>query len=1065
MDERLHVYPTRLKVEEVEAERYRSAGAVFSKHLISIFELEGRLARDLVPYNPISEVERWLLINQSIISEKSLGRDRAMAPLISSDGFVRSVGELIQQIKLGLVDSADLEKINGFAPGKEGWIKKVFAAYQKLLRTEGLYDSADISMELVKKLHDGVAPPAWLRSFSGIDFFDIYHYTPFRFEMITRLAEVVNIVVHFPLPDERRKAFDFVERDIQKFQSLAGMEGKLELAFDSLPGDDPGNKKKTALDILAGQIFSEEAGDAEEEISDSVEVVKNSGRYREIEEVASRIMDLKESRRSWSDFCLVFRQTGSYANIVEDVFRRAGIPVYIRRGLPVKNNLLVKTILGIFRIIETGYDRDEIVKLMTSDYFDIGLSREFARYLEKIFMDAGIISGPPSLLEKKCAAYLKRGIEMDGVPVAAETVDDISAGLKKVFSILKEVEKLSRASKAGETIAIFRKLLKIFSPRAIQFGFPFFTRDLFCKGRFYEVVEEAENAVKEHKLGESRFGWGDLRRLLFNSLGNAELPEWSEKNHVYALNIHELAGRRFPYIFVCGLHDGEFPLKSEHGAVLSESEKKLFNEKHSETVLARMAERKMGRQVFSRLGETWDEESFLFFLAVRSAREKIYFSYSTHDLNGKELGKSTFLYDIKTVLPALAETATRSVALEKGYFEQIDHPAREAKLLRDIFNTPEENAGALADYYRSVVGHPVTGKSFINSCERSMIERERDKFYSSAEPDVRANASSVYTGKVGEMPLLSGYVEKEARKGFSATAIERFANCAFRYFMDRPLQVKPQELPRADIERTVKGSIAHEILEIYYAPKGKFKVRSSLEPRNAREKRLNTVAEKVFAKWEKSELKGEPAIWEITKEQIRRALSLYLRSEETAFEKEPFTVVATELKFGPDEPFSVSLKLPGGEMSFNGLIDRIDLLDAKGMLRVVDYKYSSNTSKFSKLVKSEKYGEESFQVPVYLLAALNLAERKEEFSEIKTAVASYITLKKEPKESAVSPTASLSSGDGDFSFDNAEFLSRFENIRTKMNSGDFSVTPKDCVFCKYRRACRYREVMSVELGE
>jgi len=98
--------------------------------------------------------------------------------------------------------------------------------------------------------------PRYLARFSEVHFYDIFHYTPFRFELIYRLGIRTGIggklVIHFPLPDERRKAFDFVERDIQKFQSLEDMEGGLEIAFDNGNGD-----VETGLENFSNLIFSE----------------------------------------------------------------------------------------------------------------------------------------------------------------------------------------------------------------------------------------------------------------------------------------------------------------------------------------------------------------------------------------------------------------------------------------------------------------------------------------------------------------------------------------------------------------------------------------------------------------------------------------------------------------------------------------------------------------------------------------------------------------------------------------------------------------------------------------
>lgn len=1065
--DRLRIYPTELKVYEVEKKSGRAGPGGFGGNAISIFRFEEMLIGES-PFGAdrVSDVERWLLLHDAVLSEMFLARNRVISSLASSDGFVRSVGELIQQIKLGLVGSDEMKRITGYAPGKEGWIKKVFNRYQDSLEKKGLADSADKRRELIKKISASGEIPGVLLRYSGIDFFDIYHYTPFRFELIYSLAKYMNIVVHFPLPDGRRKAFDFVEGDIGKFQGLEDTEGMLELAFDEEPANtavDASGAGEPSIVRLSGSIFSEEAveepeGSASPLPPTGIEVFKNSGRYREIEETAGRIAALK-GNRDWSDFCIVFRDLERYGIIIEEVFKRAGIPVYLRRGLPVRTNPYVKTVLGIFSVIETGFDRDEVVKLAASDYFEF-LKGVDTGEMEKALFEAGIINGHPSLWRERIARLEKRESRYP------------SSALKKLATLLTSIENLSKSKSAKTTIDNFEKTVKLLGPKRISFGDPFFGRDLFSKARLDEIVSDTGAAIKKHGMAKSPFDWRDLRRLILNSAGNVPLPFWSDKNRVYALNVHELSGKRFPYIFLCGLHDGEFPRKTEYGSILSESEKRLFNMKHAETALEKIPERKRGRTVFSRLGEMWDEESFLFYLTLRSAETGIFFSYSTHDLNGSELGRSPFLDDLYAVFPGIEERVTEPVALGKGYTEQLDRPAREAKLLRDLFNLPSDEAGTVRGYYSYFANRPGTGEGFRLSCERSRIERERRGFYSEFDPEKRFGLSTVFTGNVGKGGGVEEFFAKVSKKGFSPTAFESYSKCAFRYFMDKPLECRPLDLPKADIERTLKGTIMHKILERYYKPEGEFRLASGLQPESVRLKKIMEIAKSVFKEQMAEENIGEEGLWEITKEQLTASLKRYIDYEDRSFSAEPFTVLSTEMDFGPEKDNRLMVKAGNKELELTGSIDRLDYLPGVKLLRVVDYKYAGNISKYTRLIDPEKFGTESFQMPIYMLAGYSYFGKKE-FSgfPLEGTSASYVPLKKIPDKAgkkngnkkfvAGEPEA----GSSGAQIDSDGFRGKLASLVERMESGDFSVSPEDCTFCKYRRACRYKEVRNVEFPE
>jgi len=1048
----LSVYPTRPRAEEERVGRLASSGrkADFFGGIIGIERLEQALIDELVAEQPIGELERWFFLNDAIASAYPFSRGRYLSGLLASDGFARSVGELVQQLKLGLVTAADLSRISGFSPRKERWIRSVFRRYDRSLKKYSLCDSADIRMELIKKINEIKEPPRFLARFEEIHFFDIYHFTPFRFELIYQIARRHKTVLHFPLPDDRRKAFAFVERDIQKFQSLEDRERNIELAFD-----DGHRTQDENLRIFSGSVFSEQPCENGKDIAQSVEIKRNSSRYREVEEVAGAI--LNNSRGDWSDFCVVFRNLEEYGLIVEDVFRRAGIPVYLRRGVPVSSNPYIRTLFTVFRAVDNGFDLDEVLKLAVSDYFDFLPDGVEAGDVENLLKEAGVISGPATGWRKRV-----------GSVVAKKKVSrEMRSALEKIVRLVGRLEKVGAARTAAETMKRFRSVMKFLPPKPLRQSDPFSTRDLYCRGRFDALIGEIDRILKKYGLAGNRFDQHDLRWLLVNSLGNIPSPDWADRNQVQILNVHELAGRRFPYLFICGLHDGEFPQSTRQGSILAEREKKEFNRLHAETVLREIPQRKRGRQVFGRVGESWEEESFLFYFASRSAARKLFLSYSSSDLDGSDLGRSSFLEDIHGNFPQLEEKASAPVALEKDYHEQIDGAAKEAKLLRDLFNRPADEAGALEDYYGYFAGKTGSGESFRLSCERSGIEKKRRRFYLEHDPEKRKKASNLFTGMTGESSQLSAFFEAAMKNGYSPTSLERYANCPFQYFMYKPMACEPPATSRPDLESREKGSLIHEILERYYSGKSGGRAKPKPASESERKNRILAAAETVFRAKEAEKMPRNDELWKITKKQIKKTLELFVAHESGELSARPFEVLFTEFGFGVKKGLPVRIEVNGRNIDFSGQIDRVDYLPNERMLRVIDYKYSANPSQFNRLLKEESFGEESFQMPVYMLAALHAVLDGKNMPEVNGAVAAYFTLRKGPKISKPQESffSDANSAVALKRVSYTEFGKRVHEQITRMESGEFSVTPRDCSFCPFRRACRYREVRSPSKGE
>ena len=188
----------------------------------------------------------------------------------------------------------------------------------------------------------------------------------------------------------------------------------------------------------------------------------------------------------------------------------------------------------------------------------------------------------------------------------------------------------------------------------------------------------------------------------------------------------------------------------------------------------------------------------------------------------------------------------------------------------------------------------------------------------------------------------------------SASALETWATCPYRFFLGRVLGLYGQ--PARDDEEMSsldRGTLVHRILE-RFVNEGKIT-----------EDELLQLAEEEFAATEAAGLTGYRLLWEMEKESIRAALSVFFAADGKWLGGAPDESRA-EMTFD-----AVDMDVEGlGTVRFRGMIDRLDVLGNE--VRVRDFKtgwlvpYASGpTTQTAYTVANGR----ALQLPVYVAAA------------------------------------------------------------------------------------------------
>ncbi len=259
--------------------------------------------------------------------------------------------------------------------------------------------------------------------------------------------------------------------------------------------------------------------------------------------------------------------------------------------------------------------------------------------------------------------------------------------------------------------------------------------------------------------------------------------------------------------------------------------------------------------------------------------------------------------------------------------------------------------------------------------------------------------------------------------GMSPTAVEKLAECPFRYFASRMLDLEELEEPESEdeIAPVEIGSLYHEVLEGFH-----------------RNGDLEREIEAGFRRFEEKRSVRYPVLWEVEKERIRNVLRAFVDADDLSV----YRPADFEVELKGELPVSVAGR---STVAFRGYADRLDL-GPEGAFRVVDYK-RRRSGKFRWIMETGILSKGAYlQPPLYvLLAALKLGQK-----DLSRSRFSYSFI-----EDALDEGKWELALDGEFWERRAEFDALLARILETIPRGEFLIRPGEaCAWCEFRTMCR-----------
>ncbi len=910
------------------------------------------LSQGLRPASPLSLEAVCTRTVYKLLSYGNAHRLGRFHDVAHHPGFPRALSRTLKELRMcGLKSSEQLAPI---CPE----LSELYAAYEKELQAVGLCDPAivfsaaarTLSEEPSRSSSEKLRPSAF-----SVLLLDVAVDSELVARFVASICEqAASVLATVPTGDELT---------LSHLSSILGCRPEPDEAR-------AGGGAQNSLHRLRRELFSEgpvEAG----KLDENVLILSAPGEARECVEIARRLY--REAARGvpFDRMAVLLRAREGYRQHLQEAMRRAAIPAYFAEGLH-RPDTAGRAFLALLACAAEGLCSKRFSEYLSlcevpdrvvgglpsappppsSPDAEIEPSPAYRspRYWEQLIIDAAILSGRErweSRLDRLASEFtldLKAAQNPGdaGAERAKRNLATLSAFKAFVLPVLDALKNLPERAPWGEWLSH----LKALAGQAIRHP-----------DRIFEVLSELSplGLVGPVSMGEVVIV---LRKKLLEGPHN---PTDKRFGRVFVASIEQARGLCFDVVFVPGLAEKMFPQKVMEDPLLSDQERRAITQ-----MLAKPGEERLAGLPCNE--ERVHAERLMLRMAVGAAKGRVYLSFPRFDMEQARPRVPSF-YGLEVLraaegrLPGFDELLRRAEICGDSrlgwpapskHEDAIDEAEHDLALLDKVFQTPEEQTVGTARYLLNANPHLARALRFR--------ARRWLPTWTAADGLVRPVPEA--------QKVLLGH--KFSVRSFSPTALQMFASCPYKFFLQAVHRLSPRRVPERieEIDALSRGSMVHEVqfeaLQEFRKQKILPVTRDNIE--QAREI-IDSVLSQVEARYRDNLAPSIMQIWNDTIAQVRGDLREWLRRSAEVPSEASWVPWRFELAFGlsdrrPRDPASKNTpaELDCGVM-LRGSIDLVEQ-NASGALRATDYKTGKVRSKKGAVVG----GGQTLQPLFYALA-------------------------------------------------------------------------------------------------
>ena len=846
--------------------------------------------------------------------------------------YAQALNELLKRLEQRRIDENRLEQLTNNLAFSESLRNKLhdltvlYRHYQQWLRDHRLMDSGALLNEATRRLSlpagQENAVELTLDSLWADGFADL---TPQELALLHALVRrTTHTHLYFCLDQTQSEnpswlnPWQTISENYRLCRAtLASIEG-VDSKVEELPRHPTGSRYRASPALQHLEAHWAEPVAAEDE-PDGIRIAACLNRETEVLYAARAIVrSVRERGLRYRDITVIVRSLDGYAETIESVFNRYRIPHFIDRRASIRHHPAVLLIQCALRLMVFNWrDEDWFTALKTQL---LEATPEQVNQLENAALEYGIkgtdwLDPLPARIPQSPALEALR----HKLLTPFERLHQALLGKKKDRRRKITGKKLADGiERFWKQIKLARSLKRWHQPKANDAA-----RSLGSDLSLHKEV----SAHLDEWLKELRFSFSESVHALHQWLGILDpslrslnvgvIP--STLDQVLIGQIDRTRTPEMQHAMLLGMNESVFPAQPEQLSLLVDAEQKQLQQSNV--------------QLFPSLKRNLSNEQFLAYIACTRPQKELTITYAERDAEGKPINPSTVIDHLRHLFPKLAE-------------ERFD-------------GDPEVAQAEHLCELTELIFHEESRELAPSLIERLNQANRHIPWIAAPSPPGTALAPEIarllYTDETGTMPT-------------SASSLEDFAACPFRFFLRSGLQAEERKQLRLD--PAAMGSFQHEVLKRFHdTVRGRDQHWRDLPPDGARKLVAGlveqTAAEPRYRIFQRSE--AEAFSLRLIDDQLQNCVATLVHWMRQ-YEFDPLFV---ELKFGGrDNPIGPwVLPLDSAQLAFRGVIDRLDVIrhreDGPPAVIVIDYKSGKKT-----LDQELVYNGVQLQLFAYLNAAL-----------------------------------------------------------------------------------------------
>ncbi len=1001
-------------------------GALAGTKVRTFFRLAaGILAAGGAPGKRISPFQRHLVLEAVVAELVRGGKLKALAAVADTPGLAVSLDRAIAELKRAAIDPQTLAPAVRSGPAKERDLLEVYQCYQNQLQKDGLFDvEGQIWLardRLVQALDEGDSDLPGLGGVTALAVDGFTDFTPTQLEMLDLVSRKNRrILITLTLDDDGRDRMWFwTRRTLNAIRRLFGDRVAVIQAR-------PQTSEPASLGRLGETLFDLDAETTDP--PEGLKVISAPNAEGEVAAAARGIKQLLLDGAAPGSIAVLARSLTPYGQTLERVFALHDVPISQTSG-SLSESPVIRFLLDTAESVDR-FSHTSVLRVISNSYFRPEALGSFdatdASVAELIIRQGNVLEGRSSYAQAadrlawiaaknapddedpQTAGFLKLG----PIEVTPQRIASAAALLEALFDAIQSAA--GNPLPLADTLGVTQTVVHLDDPALVA-------RDLRALSALEQLIGDLDEPPPCPGLR--------------TALSQASFPDPRCESLVDVMDVLDARALRYQHVFLIGLGEGHFPPKLADSSLLGEAQRLRWSD-HGVALDSR--------------GDLASREMLLFYLAASRADKSLTLTCVTSDSSGRPAGAGSFLTSLLEPIGGLDTLQAKGLCKDIPLGEFLPEPGQIA-CARDALTA------ASAGWF-DPNGSPCDAAT-------AWIARNDPRKITALSAGVwaaykrwRAGPPDAFDGRLDDEKLTAELKHRYPdHVVFSASSLNTFGQCPWRYFARYVLGLAPLAVPQRMLQPTSRGQFVHDVL--FATMKRLFDdAGGPVEPSDVDNKKMtDTLKDAVDELSEPLEAVAPyPSLWRIQRDQMHTQMRNYLLSLKDA--KPTGRCGHFELAFGldagPDEPIdgmsspdAVELHTDAGDIRLRGKIDRVDCADSNE-LTIIDYKTGALPS------AADIADGRNLQLPLYSAAAAKIlpgAPAGGAFHRIGSGRSrKTLDFSKGTSDRSIAKL-------GGYEAVNQAAMQSVADFITAMSQGRFDLTPThNCPsYCPFRQICQF----------